>query len=40
MELKEYPNALYNFKKTRSCPDLPDAERFRKAVSSIEAAKK
>jgi hypothetical protein len=40
MELEDYPNALYNFKKALSCPDLLNAERFRRAVSSIEAAKK
>jgi hypothetical protein len=40
MELKDYPNALYYFKKALSVPDLPDAEGFRKAVLSIEAAKK
>jgi len=40
MELKDYPNALYYFKKALTYPDLPDAEGFRRAIASIEAVQR
>ncbi len=40
MELEDYPNALFCFKKALTYPDLPDAEGFRKAIASIEAAQR
>jgi hypothetical protein len=38
MELEDYSNALFYFKKALTYPDLPDAQGFRKAIASIEAA--
>jgi hypothetical protein len=40
MEMKVYPKALLHYKKALTYPNLGDAERFQKAISSIEAAQK
>jgi hypothetical protein len=40
MEMKVYPKALLHYKKALTYPNLADAERFWKAISSIEAAQK
>jgi len=40
MELEDYSDALFYFKKALTYPDLPDAEGFRKAIASIEAVQR
>jgi cytochrome c-type biogenesis protein CcmH/NrfG len=40
MEQKDYPMALVYYKKALADPHLPDTERIRKAISSVEKSQK